>query len=202
MGKIIDIRVIKRELRAKYRSVRETMSPQEKKTYDNQIEQRFLSTPMYQNAKKLLCFVSTDLEVNTFGILEQAFQDNKIVAVPKCLNARGSMKFYQIRSFDDLEKATFSLWEPKVKQCKELVDFKDALCVLPGFAFDREGYRIGFGKGYYDRFLNHYTGLKIAVCYNQCIAPNLPRGKYDVAADYVVTQKYILTIQKKENKVR
>lgn len=196
MGKIIDIRVIKKELRAKYRSIRKEMPSQLKAKYDEQIQEKFLSTPMYQKAKKILCFVSTELEVDTFGILKKAFDDKKIVAVPKCLNEKGSMKFYEIQSFDDLEKATFSLWEPKINQCKELKNFEDAICILPGFAYDRDGYRIGFGKGYYDRFLHKYDGIKIAVCYNECISSKLPHGKYDIAADYVVTPKYILTIKK------
>lgn len=196
MGKITDIRIVKKELRAKFRKIRESFDPAFKKEYDSAIQRKFLSSNIYQEAKTILCFISTNLEVETRGIIKQAFLDKKTVAVPKCLNKNGKMKFFIITSFDDLEESTFSLLEPNIKKCKEIKDFSYSICILPGFAFDREGYRIGFGKGYYDRFLNKYDGIKVAICYNECIVSSLPRGRYDIAADYIVTQKYILTTQK------
>lgn len=188
-----DIRIVKKELRAKYRKLREDLSVEQKQRYDEQIYQRFISTDFYKNAKTILCFVSTNLEVDTIQLINRAIADQKTVAVPKCLNLLGNMEFYMIHSLDDLEKSTFSLLEPNIKKSKKLDNFSDSICVLPGFAFDREGYRIGFGKGYYDRFLNKYNGKKVAICYNNCIANQLPRGRYDVAADYIVTPKYIIT---------
>jgi 5-formyltetrahydrofolate cyclo-ligase len=188
-----DIRIVKRELRAKYRKIREDLPLAEKQRYDKQIFERFIACDFYKNAKTILCFVSTPLEVDTIRLINRALADKKTVAVPKCLNLEGKMDFYIIHSLNDLEKSTFSLLEPDIKKSKKLKNFKNSICVLPGFAFDKDGYRIGFGKGYYDRFLNKYDGKKIAVCYNNCITNQLPRGRYDVAADYIVTPKYILT---------
>ncbi len=196
MAKINDIREVKKELRAKYRGIRENMHPIEKHGYDLEIKNRLLSSSLYKDAKVLLCFVSTNLEIDTIAIIEQGFKDSKTVAVPKCTDEKGNMDFFIIESFDDLEKSTFSLLEPDIKKCKRLINYSDSIAILPGFAFDKDGYRIGFGKGYYDRFLNKYTGKKVAICYNKCIVSKLPRGKYDVAADYIITQKYILTTRK------
>lgn len=189
-----DIRLIKKELRLKYRAIRSGFSKQEKNDKDAKIEKRFLDSSMYKQASTLLCFVSTELEVNTHGIIRQALIDKKTVAAPKCIDKNGTMRFYVINSFDDLEEATFGLYEPRLDKCAQLKRYTGSLCVMPGFAFDSKGYRIGFGKGYYDRFLNKVDIIKVAVCYNECIANKLPKGRYDVPADYIITPKYTLTI--------
>lgn len=191
-----DIRGIKQELRRKYRSLRSEMAHDFKLQQDQKIFDKLVAMEAYKNAKTLLCFISTPIEIDTHKIIARALSDGKAVAVPKCINLSGKMDFYLIRSFDDVEESTFKLLEPKMNVCKKLTKFGDSICVLPGFAFDTDGYRIGFGKGYYDRFLNKYKQTKIGVCYNNCIAQKLPHGKFDVAADFIVTPKYIMTIRK------
>ena len=178
MEKVKDIRIVKRKLRAKYRSYRENLDPVEKERMDDRIYDRIVSSQYYQNAHTLLCFVSTDIEVNTHSLLMKALSDGKQVAVPKCLDRNGRMDFFQIRGMQDLSPAMFS---------------------LPAFAFDTGGYRIGYGKGYYDRFLQKYHGIKVGVCYNYCIVPELPHGRFDVPADYIVTPKYTITVKKEAN---
>jgi len=195
MGKIVDIRKIKRDLRQKYRGLREEMDPVEKEAMDQAIYERLTASRLYQSAETLLCFVSTGIEVDTRRLLQRAFQDGKTVAVPCCLNEKGAMDFFVIHGMDDLRPSTFGLLEPDPAVSRPLRNYRDSVCIVPGFAFDAEGYRIGFGKGFYDRFLQRYPGKKIGICYNSCMAAELPRGRYDVAADYIVTPKYIKTIQ-------
>lgn len=197
MGTIGDIRIVKKQLREKYRRVRKQINLVEKVMFDEKIFNRLIGMKIYQNAKAILCFVSTDLEIDTHRIIKCALTEKKIVAVPKCINQSGGMEFYIINSFNDLEISTFGLLEPKINACKKLIDYDDSICILPGFVFDNEGYRIGYGKGYYDRFLNKYQGTKIGVCYNNCLINNLPHGKYDVAADFIITPKFIMTLGKK-----
>ena len=198
MRKIVDIRPIKRELRAKYRRIRERMNAGQKKEWDHMIFCRLVEAPFYKRAKTLFCFVSTAIEVDTIAILKQAFADNKTVAVPKCMDRNGHMEFFIIHSLDELREDMFGLLEPDPAQCEKATDFTDALCILPAFAFDTEGVRIGFGKGYYDRFLQRFSGVKAGICYNNCMTSSLPHGRYDVPADFVVTPKYILTVKKQE----
>lgn len=199
MRKITDIRPIKRELRTKYRKIRENMDPKQKTEWDEMILKKITSTHFYKAAKTLLCFVSKPVEVDTFGLLQHAFDAGKTVAVPKCLDREGHMAFYIIKSFADLKADTFGLMEPDLSVCEPVTDFTDAVCILPAFAFDTEGYRIGFGKGYYDRFLQRFQGVKAGICYPSCMTNRLPHGRFDVPADYVVTPKYILTIKKQED---
>ena len=148
MRKIVDIRPIKRELRAKYRRIRERMNAAQKKEWDHMIFCRLVEAPFYKRAKTLFCFVSTAIEVDTIAILKQAFADNKTVAVPKCMDRNGHMEFFIIHSLDELKEDMFGLLEPDPAQWEKETDVTDALCILPAMAFDREGGRIGFGKGY------------------------------------------------------
>jgi 5-formyltetrahydrofolate cyclo-ligase len=195
VGQMTDIRQLKRELRARYRAIREGMEPARKLAADQAIFRRFTAGAFYQKAHTLLCFASTPIEVDTWPLLRQALTDGKRLALPTCLDARGTMDFFLVRSLDELRPGRFSLWEPSPERAPRLDSYRGSVCVLPAFAFDPEGYRIGFGKGYYDRFLQRYTGLKVGVCYNSCIAPSLPHGRYDAAADYLVTPKYTMTIR-------
>lgn len=193
-----DIRIIKQELRRKYRSIRESMDPQEKERLDRMIFERLIDLPAYREAKKLLCFVSTSIEVDTIRILDHALAVGKTVAVPKCLDRQGNMDFFCIRSRTELSPGEFGLLEPDPQHAARLTDFQNSVCILPAFSFDTDGYRLGFGSGYYDRFLRRYDGAgkKLGVCYNSCIASRLPRGRFDQTADYIITPKYVLTAHK------
>ena len=185
MDRINDIRKYKRELRQKYRAIRENMDPLKKQADDRKILENLIRLPEYQSASTLLCFVSTPIEVETREIIKHAFFDKKTVAVPKCLDRRGNMDFFIINSLDELIPGEFALMEPDPEKAARVKRFDGSICVLPAFAFDPEGYRLGFGKGYYDRFLQRYSGVKAGVCYNSCMASYLPRGRYDQAADYI-----------------
>lgn len=197
MGKITDIRAVKRELRARYRAIREGFSPTQKQSYDEAITEQIKALPLYRQAGTLLCFVPTPIEVDTTMLIRHALEQGKQVAVPKCLDDQGNMDFFLISSLEELTPQRFGLLEPDPEKHQKLTDFRRSVCILPGFAFDTEGYRIGFGKGYYDRFLRRYRGTRLAVCYNECITDHLPRGRFDLPADYIVTPKYILTVSKK-----
>ena len=74
-------------------------------------------------------------------------------------------------------------------------DTKDSICIVPAFMFDKSGYRLGYGKGYYDRYLSKYKGSTIGICYSQNIKDELFHGKFDRTVDMIVTEKQIITIK-------
>ena len=120
-------------------------------------------------------------------LMERALDDGKCLAVPKCGRA-GEMTFYEIHGFDDLETGEFSLIEPKTGICRRAEDFSDALCIVPGLAFDRKGSRLGYGGGYYDRFLHDNPGVvTFGLCFGECMTERLIRGRYDLPVDAVIT---------------
>lgn len=191
--KVNDIRQYKNELRSKYKSIRKNLTDKEKDKLDNDIFNKVITSNAFKKSDTIITYVSTDIEIDTRKLIELSLKSGKTVAVPKCIDGTRNMKFYEINSFDDLEIATFSVLEPKTNVCKEFNDFNEkCLCIVPGMVYDLNGYRLGYGKGYYDRFLSqHKKMIKMGLCYCNCTINKLISGRFDVSVDYLVTEKYI-----------
>lgn len=191
-----DIREYKKELRAKFKQIRRDMPERTKAELDDKICKKLVSTDAYKRCKRLLTYVSTEIEVDTMQLIHTALADGKTVAVPRCIDGTRNMDFYIITSDEQLEARTFGVLEPDPEKCKMLTCFDDAVCIVPALAYDMEGYRLGYGGGYYDRFLSAHSGLyNIGIEYCCCTVLNLVRGKFDVAANLIVTEKYIKKIK-------
>lgn len=184
-----DIREYKRKLRDKYKTIRKSLSPQEKESLDSQIRDRVCRLRQYKNADTLLCYVSTAIEVDTTALINQALADKKRVAVPRCIDNTREMEFYYITSLEDLAPRTFGVLEPIEGRCEKVVDFQNSICVIPGLAFDYAGFRLGYGKGYYDRFLCNYQLTKVGIVYTACMRGKLPHGRFDIPVDVLVTER-------------
>lgn len=185
-----NVRQRKAELRSVYKRLRSQCPAEVKKELDRRLTQQFLSLDEYKSCKTLFAFVSTPIEVDTSVIISTALKDGKRVAVPKCRDKSGLMDFFYITSTDCLKKGAFSIMEPDEALCERVTDLSDGLCLVPGLCFDRQGYRIGFGKGYYDRFLEEFGGTTVGICYSRCIEKELPRGIFDRNTDILVTEKF------------
>ena len=185
-----DIREIKTDLRSGFKSKRNEMPEHIKLNMDSEIQSRFLTLRQYAKCDTVFTYVSKDLEVDTYAIIRAAWANGKKVAVPKCIED-SKMDFYYIESMDDLEDGSFGVKEPVESKCKKVADLSRGLCIVPGLSFDAEGYRLGYGKGYYDRFLSKFGGETVGLCYSNCIKWKLPHGKYDRAVDVIVTDRYI-----------
>lgn len=188
---IDDIREYKSELRKKIRRQREEMPPKQKALLDKLVLKNILKLRQYKANDTILTYVSTKIEVDTFGLIRQALKDGKRVAVPRCIDNSREMDFYYITSLNQLEPRTFGVLEPIKEQCEILKDYPKGLCIIPGLVFDFDGYRLGYGKGYYDRFLSRFGGDTAGVCYSSCVQWKLVHGFYDRRADLLVTEKYI-----------
>ncbi len=183
-----DIRLYKKNLRDKYKAIRLAMTAEQKAQSGAEILARLQRLWQVKNASLVLTYVSTDIEVDTLALIEQLLAQGKQVAVPYCVANTRDMCFYRIRSFDDLERRTFGVMEPVPERCERVTDFLGSVCIVPGLTFDRQGFRLGYGKGYYDRFLSSYRGVMVGICYASCITRRLHRGRYDVACDILVTE--------------
>lgn len=196
---IKDIRVLKSDLRARYKRLRKELNPSQKRRMDEAIQEQFWSLKQYSRCSVLFVYVSKDIEVNTLPIIERALKDHKLVAAPRCRENSTDMDFYRIRSMEDLEPASFGVLEPIVECCEKITDFSSGLCIVPGLCYDSQGFRLGYGKGYYDRFLSRYQGDTVGLCYSSCIQWKLPHGRFDHPVDLLLTDKYLRrTAQKKK----
>ena len=181
-------------LRTRYKNERLKLSPTEKQNLDEGVFNRFLKLNQYSSAHTLLAYVSTGIEVDTINIINKAFEDGKRVAVPYCVPNTRFLEFYLIDSLDDLSPGTFGVLEPTPNPEKRLTDWEKSICIVPGLCFDFDGYRLGFGKGYYDRFLSEYTGIRVGICYSSGVRGHLHHGRYDRTVDVLVTEKNIKSI--------
>ncbi len=184
-----DIRVYKNDLRHKYKSIRRNMTTEKKSDSDSRIFERIIALDCFKSCETVLTFVSTDIEVDTHRLIEYSLKIGKTVAVPKCVAGTRQMEFYIINSLEDLEVATFSVLEPKTEICSKLQNFYNSICIVPGLVFDFSGYRLGYGKGYYDRFLAGYNGINIGICYCSCTLNKLISGKFNKNVDILITEK-------------
>ena len=177
------------------------MSPTVKSALDRKIQNRLMNLWVFRETKTVLTYVSVPAEIDTSLFLETAIRLKKTVAVPRCEDQSGRMSFYIIRTASELSPGHFGVLEPAA-HCEPLSDIPgDALCVVPALAFDRKGFRLGYGKGYYDRFLNRFTGTAVGLCYARCVQDALPHGKYDRAVQLLVTEKEIISAEIKENAI-
>lgn len=197
----VDIRKYKIELRERCRSYRKSLEPAEKAVMDQQIAERVKKLYQYRAATVIMVYVSTAIEVDTLQIIQNALQDGKQVAVPRCIPQTRQMEFHYITSLDQLTPGSFSVLEPPAHY-PIVTDFSHALMLVPGFLFDCFGYRLGYGKGYYDRYMSRYNGAAVGLCYAGELRPHMYHGRYDRAVDTVVSEKWIKRCKKYVSKKR
>ena len=184
----------KQRLREERLAAREVLSEQERSVLDDRITQKLLATPEYAEAATVLTYISVLSEVSTRMFIERALRDGKTVAVPRCLPGH-RLEFVVITSLDQLVAASFNLLEPS-KDLSALTEdqMNDSICIVPALLVDTKGYRLGYGAGFYDRFLSTYPGKKICLAYQQNLSrTTLPHAAFDVAVDVVITESDVLT---------
>ena len=186
-----DIRPMKAVMREQYKEYRRKMDPERKAAFDAAIRKRVTSLWQYTRNDLLLAYVSTPIEVDTHGIIRTALEDGKCVAVPRCVSGTRQMEFYRIKSLEDLVPGTFGVLEPKPDPDFLVTNFEHGLCLIPALCYDWRGYRLGYEKGYYDRFLAHFGGDMVGICYSDCVRRKLPHGRFDRPAGLLVTERYL-----------
>ena len=162
MSDDIKINAEKARIREIYKAKRAALTDSEREGQDAELCRRIILSDEYKNAKTVLLYCPMRKEIDVMPIFRAALSDGKRVAFPRCEKER-KMTFYYVKSEDDLEAGAYGIREPK-RELPTVVedDFAESLCIVPGLVFDREGYRVGYGGGYYDRFLAKYTGHTLA----------------------------------------
>lgn len=186
----------KSELRKKYLVLRRELPSEQKTAFDAAICRKILASASYRYADTLLVYSPLPNEVDISAVTYDALAKNKKVAFPRCVPGKPLMEFYTVTSTDELVKGAYSILEPREgASLWSKAEKEHCICLLPGVAFDRYGNRIGYGKGYYDRYLCDKQVQMIGVTYELTLAPRLPHGRFDLAVDMIVTEKRMLAVE-------
>ena len=173
---------MKAELRKKILQEMKTLSQEQKQAMDRALTERFLHHPFYQEAKNIATYLSFPHEVQTQELIEQALKDGKKVLIPKTY-PKGRMEFVVYHP-QQLAKTSFGLLEPQGDL--EVVEPSQIdLIHVPGLAFTTEGYRIGYGGGYYDRYLEHFAGHTMSTIY-PCQVQEFNSENHDIPVQEVL----------------
>lgn len=167
-------------LRKKYKEKRDNIK--NKVTKDNLIYQKVINNKDILSSKTLLIYISINSEVDTTKIINY-FLNTKNIAVPKIID--NDMFFCYVTNLNELTPGKYNIPEPTNENI--VTDFDNAICIVPGICYDKKNYRVGYGKGYYDRFLSKNKIKTIGLCYKECMIEKINNDKYDYKIDEVIT---------------
>ena len=143
-------------------------------------------------AKVIGVTISKEPEVDTYQIIRKAWESGKEVVVPKCHPKEKKLSFHKITQFSQLESVFYGLFEPIIDQTVEVVHEDIDLLIVPGLAYTRNGFRLGFGGGYYDRYLPQYKGKTISLAFHFQVIPLLPIEEHDIPVSKLITNEEVI----------
>lgn len=179
-------------MREKYLAVRNEIPEEQKRAFDSKILDRLFASITYRHSTDILLYASIRNEVDTWKIMERALADGKRVAFP-CCNDDNTMTYRYVKDRSELSERTFGILEPD-PECEECVASNFSLLIVPALVFDKNGYRIGYGKGFYDRYLSGFEGVSIGLTYQRLLLPEVPKGRFDRHVDIIITEKGVYAV--------
>ena len=190
MGIFNEKKILRKEILTK----RKNIDIVEKEKMDRKICDKFYESKYYRDAKNIFIYISYDSEINTKEIINKALIDNKKIYVPRTEFKTRLMDAVEIISLDNLIESEYGILEPSIEEPHIEPNELD-LIVVPGVAFDRNGGRIGYGAGFYDRYFKKINKdnikkiQKLALAYDFQILEKVPMNEQDVPVNYIITEK-------------
>ncbi len=182
----MDVRAEKNALRKQYAALRNEIPQDVRKKTDMKICQALISSASFRYADCILAYAPKGPEVDILPAVYEALAQGKRVAFPLCCEGNTIRFFYAHPQ--ELVPGAFGILEP-AQGASPCTDFQGAICLVPGLLFDTAGYRIGYGKGYYDRFLSGFSGATLGIVRREFILKQLPQGRYDRTVSALVSEK-------------
>ena len=176
----------KKKVRKKVKTSLEQLTEENRVEFTKKISRQLFDLNEWKKARVIGITISIPPEVPTLHIIEQAWREGKEVAIPKCNPENKTMQFKKITSFDQLESVYSGLLEP-VDSAVKVKPEEIQLLIVPGLAFTKDGYRLGFGGGYYDRFLSGYKRSTVSLAFDCQLIDEVPTELHDIPVDKVVT---------------
>ena len=178
----------KEAIRRRLLRLRRSMDEEERLKLSKKIKKNLFDLPEYRSAEVIMFYMAHDKEVETREMIAESL-NSKRVLLPKVDIKEGKIVPVEIKNLDDVEKGAFGIEEPRGK---EEFTGKIDMVVVPGIAFDLRGYRVGYGKGFYDGFLRGVSSLKVGLAFDFQVVDHIIEDANDVPMDIVVTEKRII----------
>ena len=189
----------KEQLRKSYLALRNDFDEEYIKSASLGLCELLASTDEFNIAKTILLYYPIKNEISPLSIFEIAKKEGKSVAFPVCNKDSTTLTFKKVDDMSQLKKSTFGICEPK-ESCHNICLDKHTLCVVPALAFSKEGHRLGYGMGYYDRFLENFEGKSIGLSYSKLLCDTLPQDEHDIPLDIIITESEVLYIAEKNKR--
>ena len=185
------------ELRNNILNLRNALELNYKIELDEKIYNKLFNNELFIKAKNIFIYIGFGTEIDTKFIIKRALNENKNVYIPKIYKSDKSMKAIRLNSFDDLKENSMGILEPI--EDNEFINKKDIdLIIVPGVVFDENGNRIGYGGGYYDRYLEEIKlkNNKLVLAYEFQVLDCIIEEDHDIKVDYIITEEKIRKIVK------
>jgi 5-formyltetrahydrofolate cyclo-ligase len=187
----------KKDLRKRLLDKRRKLAENEVRNFSTRIIQTLINSSIYLDAGNIMLYTPFPDEPQIMPVFEDAWSRNKQVGIPHLTETWGIMEAALIESFNDLVPGKFNLLVPDPLKLRIIEADSIDLIVVPGIAFDHEGYRLGMGAGYYDRFLpTAEKAITVGVCWAENIFSEIPKERHDLPMDYLLTEMGILNCKK------
>lgn len=190
---------MKSKIRKEIRIIRESLTKEEVDNKSKVITEKFLESEEYKKAKIIMSYMSIKNEIDMETINKKILEDGKKLVLPVMIKEKTTIRAVEVDNICEMATMAFGVKEPKGG--KEIMISEIDLIVVPGVAFDKNGNRIGFGKGFYDRFLYKTEVKKIALCYDFQIIDEIESERHDTPVEMILTEKneYRNIVMKKES---
>jgi 5-formyltetrahydrofolate cyclo-ligase len=183
----------KTELRKAARITRNAFSEEYISEASKSACERICATKEFMLAKTVLLYYPIKNEISPLYLIEIAQDLGKTVAFPVCNRDDGTLTFKAVTDVSELTGTSLGLFEPSIS-FEEVRINKDTVCIVPALLFSKEGHRLGYGMGYYDRFLDNFEGTSIGLSYSSLLCDALPHAEHDIPLNMIITESEVLYI--------
>ncbi len=187
----------KKQARELFLSARASISYKDTATMSQAVCDRLLGQIKLLDVRTVLLFFPVRREPNIFPLMELLSDIGIRTAFPVSHKNDTTLEFRYVKRIEDFLDGAYGIKEPK-SSCETVTDFSACACIVPALAFDKKGTRIGYGKGYYDRFLKDFCGISIGVAFSSFVVDALPEESTDVPIDLIVTEGGVIIPNEKE----
>lgn len=176
---------MKKELRSFYVKKRRECFSEEKSIT---VSKKLIALDEYKEAKNIFCYASYNSEVDTYWLMEKILADGKNLYLPRCITATKEMEVCRVSNLSELQSGAYGIKEPMGDGVSVSLD----LVIAPMVAFDREKNRLGYGGGYYDRFLAKTDAVRLGIAFSEQESDKLVKEPTDIPMDIIITEKEVI----------